>query len=137
MPQMPQMPQMAQLLHATTELAHVVVLQTDRLLPEVQLLITSVGEQTDIHMGFGEVHGYEGNSGPGQTRAVIRSAPQRPSWPAGETELCALFRGTHSGGGLAGDGSRWVAMGRGGSRWVAVGRGGSYTSDRNFIFWTE
>ena len=50
---------MAVLLHAAAHLAHVVVGQAHRLLPEGELLVALVGEQADVEMRFGEVHGGE------------------------------------------------------------------------------
>ena len=47
----------AVLLHAAAHLAHMVVGQADGLLPEGELLVASVGEQRDIEMGLGELHG--------------------------------------------------------------------------------
>ena len=48
---------MAVLLHAAAHLAHVVVGQTDRLLPEGELFVAPGREQADVEMLFGELHG--------------------------------------------------------------------------------
>ena len=48
---------MAVLLHAAAQLAHVVVGQAHRLLPEGQLLVALGREQADIEVLFGEIHG--------------------------------------------------------------------------------
>jgi hypothetical protein len=48
---------MAVLLHAAAKLAHVVVGQAYRLLPEDELLVALGGEESDIEMRFGEIHG--------------------------------------------------------------------------------
>ena len=48
---------MAMLLHAATQLAHMVVGQTHRLLPESELLVAIGREQADVVMLFGEVLG--------------------------------------------------------------------------------
>ena len=47
---------MAVLLHAAAQLAHMVVAQPDRLLPEGELLVALVGEQADVDMRLGEIH---------------------------------------------------------------------------------
>src|SRR5689334_5010598 len=48
---------MAVLLHAAANFPQMVIGQADRSLPEGELLIALVGEQADIEMGFGELHG--------------------------------------------------------------------------------
>ena len=48
---------MAMLLHAAAQLAHVVVGQAHRLLPEGELLVALGREQADVEMLFGEIHG--------------------------------------------------------------------------------
>jgi len=48
---------LAVLLHAAAHLAHVVVGQAHGLLPEGELGVALGGEQADVEMRFGEIHG--------------------------------------------------------------------------------
>jgi len=45
------------LLHAAAQLAHMVIRQAHDLLPKGELLVALGGEQTDVEVEFGEVHG--------------------------------------------------------------------------------
>ena len=66
---------MAMLLHAATELAHVVVGQAHRLLPEGELLVAPGREQADVEMLFGEIHGAECSAGRRMTGKLVPAVP--------------------------------------------------------------
>ena len=63
---------MAMLLHAAAHLAHVVVGQAHGLLPEGELLVALGGEQADIDVLFGEIHGASVTRRTKKPRSLLR-----------------------------------------------------------------